>query len=381
MASRDQWAAPVQVKVGPDGALWVSDFYTLVAQHNPTPEYGETCCERGPGNAYETPNRDRLHGRVYRIVHEDARPGTRSLDGAGPTRLVEALTDDNMFWRLTAQRLLVEREERDVVPELIELASDHTVDALGLNVGALHALWTLHGLGTLDAEGEALQVARDALWHPAASVRRAALQVLPRNEGLLDEILAAGILPDRMSPTEVEYTVATSVLQDADPKVRIEALLALSELPPSPRVATIVAEALLSPSNAGDPWLPDALAIAGARQGMDLVLDVTARDMPADSSARVGIGRSVGMMARFHASEGDAERVVALVGAASSAPVEVGRALLEGIADGWPEGRPPELTADQRAKLSNAARSAPALADGFALLAERWGMTTAFRAP
>src|SRR5690606_23021915 len=36
-ASRDAWSAPVQTKVGPDGALWVSDFYSLVAQHNPTP--------------------------------------------------------------------------------------------------------------------------------------------------------------------------------------------------------------------------------------------------------------------------------------------------------------------------------------------------------
>ena len=381
MASRDQWTAPVQVKVGPDGALWVSDFYTLVAQHNPTPEYGEICCERGPGNAYETPNRDRLHGRVYRIVHEDAVSGTQSLDGATPERLVEALTDDNMFWRLTAQRLLVERGERDVVPELVELASDHTVDPLGLNPGALHALWTLHGLGALDADGEALQVARDALRHPAASVRRAALQMLPRDESLLGEILAAGILPDPSSPTVVEYTVATSVLQDADPKVRVAALLALSELPPSPRVATIVSEALLSPSNARDPWLPDALAIAGARQGVDLVLEVVARDMPADSSARAGIGRAAGLMAGYHVTEGDAGRAVSLVGAASSAPVEVGRALLEGIAEGWPEGRPPELTADQRTALSRAARSAPGLASSFAALRERWGLSAAFQAP
>src|SRR5690606_4004400 len=90
VASRDGWQAPVQVKVGPDGAVWVSDFYSLVAQHNPTPEG----MEQGPGNAYETPNRDKIHGRIYRIVHEAApAPRIRRLDDASPDELVAALSD------------------------------------------------------------------------------------------------------------------------------------------------------------------------------------------------------------------------------------------------------------------------------------------------
>jgi hypothetical protein len=63
-----------------------------------------------------------------------------------PDELVRALRNDNLFWRLTAQRLLVERANPDVVPQLLSLARDRSVDALGLNPGALHALWTLHGL-------------------------------------------------------------------------------------------------------------------------------------------------------------------------------------------------------------------------------------------
>ena len=119
-------------KVGPDGALWVSDFYTLVAQHNPTPKGMNGCCETGAGAAYETPNRDRLHGRIYRISYDSARavPPMR-LDNATPAQLVRALTNDNLFWRLTAQRLLVERGKADVVPALLALARDGTVDDLG----------------------------------------------------------------------------------------------------------------------------------------------------------------------------------------------------------------------------------------------------------
>ena len=103
MGNRDAWTSPVQVKVGPDGAVWVSDFYTLVAQHNPTPKNMKGCCETGPGNAYETPNRDRLHGRIYRIAYDSARATPMRLDNATPAQLVRALTNDNLFWRMTAQ--------------------------------------------------------------------------------------------------------------------------------------------------------------------------------------------------------------------------------------------------------------------------------------
>ena len=167
MASRDMWSAPVQVKVGPDGAVWVSDFYSLVAQHNPDVRgMTATCCRAGPGAAYDTPNRDSIHGRIYRISYEKAPRYTPvRLDNATPTQLVNALKNDNMFWRMTAQQRLVERKQTDVVPALIGLLNDHTVDALGLNPGALHALWTLDGLGALKSNATALQSARKALSH------------------------------------------------------------------------------------------------------------------------------------------------------------------------------------------------------------------------
>ncbi|MGH7573737.1 MAG: PVC-type heme-binding CxxCH protein, partial [Longimicrobiales bacterium] len=279
LASRDAWAAPVQVKVGPDGAVWVADFYSLVAQHNPTPEnLTGDCCVTGEGNAYETPNRDAEHARVYRIVYEDAPPAEpMDLDDATPEQLVAALRNDNMFWRFTAQRLLVGRGQADVVPALVELVNDHTVDELGLNPGALHALWTLQGLGAIETDATAREAARLALHHPAASLRRGALQVLPRDAQLMDDIFDAGLLPDRTSPAEVEYTVGSAILQDADPQVRLTALLALSELPASPRAASAILELIMVPQNARDPWLPHAAAIAGAQQGPEFAVELLGR--------------------------------------------------------------------------------------------------------
>ncbi len=384
MASRDAWAAPVQVKVGPDGALWVSDFYTLVAQHNPTPKDFRGCCETGPGNAYETPNRDRLHGRIYRIAYDSApaAPPLR-LDNASPQQLVQALKHDNLFWRLTAQRLLVERGKLDVVPALIQLASDQTVDAQGLNRSALHALWTLHGLGALGQGGEALTAARNALYHPAASLRRAALMLLPRDQELADAIFAAGILPDRSSPWTVEYTVPTGVLQDADAHVRVEALLVLSELPASPRAGSAVADILTYPANARDAWLPDAVAIAGARQGPEFLQELVRRRIPDnDSLAVAGMQRAVAKLAGYHARQKDAPTVVGLIGVVPQATPQLAVALLNGIAEGWPQESPPDLTAEQRVLLVASARdAAPDLAAAFARVATRWAMPEVFKQP
>lgn len=63
LASQDEWTAPIAAEPGPDGALWVLDWYTPVVQHNPTPRGFQT----GKGNAYETPHRDKQHGRIWRI--------------------------------------------------------------------------------------------------------------------------------------------------------------------------------------------------------------------------------------------------------------------------------------------------------------------------
>src|SRR5262249_48037659 len=147
LASDDEWSAPIMAEVGPDGQVWVIDWYNYIVQHNPTPPGWKT----GKGNAYETELRDKKHGRIYRVVYKGAKPhDAMSLRDPAPDQLVATLKSDNMFWRLQAQRLLVERGQRDIVPALLDLVRDQGMDEIGLNPAAVHALWTLHGLGVLD---------------------------------------------------------------------------------------------------------------------------------------------------------------------------------------------------------------------------------------
>jgi len=307
LASRDEWVSPIQAKVGPDGMLWVIDWYNLVIQHNPTPED----FEQGEGNAYETPLRDREHGRIYRIVPagEDASYEPRDLSGSSPRELVDELTNDNMFWRLTAQRLLVERGETDVLSALYALIEDESTDEVGNNPGALHALWTLKGLGALDGSNdEALQVALGALHHPASGVRRAALMTLPSTQEVQAGILDAGMLPEPETSGEEDYIVPSAVLQETDARVRLAALLALSETPASERAGKAVAEALMVEENVKDQWLRDGLVAAGAKHADAFLQEALTRGLPerADSTHRAGayeVIRTVGTHYLSHASE------------------------------------------------------------------------------
>lgn len=97
LSSSDEWTAPIAAEVGPDGAVWILDWYNYIVQHNPTPPGFET----GKGNAYVTPLRDKKHGRIYRIINEKTKLSPKfDLDKATPEQLVAALNSDNMFWRL-----------------------------------------------------------------------------------------------------------------------------------------------------------------------------------------------------------------------------------------------------------------------------------------
>ncbi len=90
LASDDEWTAPINAEVGPDGNVWVIDWYNYIVQHNPTPRGFKT----GKGNAYETPLRDKTHGRIYRIVYKDGRRRLPPpLDPDDPTGLVAALCE------------------------------------------------------------------------------------------------------------------------------------------------------------------------------------------------------------------------------------------------------------------------------------------------
>lgn len=246
LAGADEWVAPVFAEVGPDGAVWVADWYSYIIQHNPTPKGSEN----GKGNAYETDLRDFTHGRLYRIGWKDAPKYTPIvLSKDRPDELVATLKNTNMLWRRHAQRLLVERGNKDVTGILVELVKDKTVDEIGLNTAAIHALWTLHGLNAIE-DPQVLAAVTEALKHPSADVRKTAVQVLPRN------------------PATAQTLLTADALHDKAPLVVLNSLLAFSEIPYTPEVETAVLGLMDTYAMPEDRWMPDAFAaVLNAQDG------------------------------------------------------------------------------------------------------------------
>ena len=235
VASSDEWMSPVFAEVGPDGAVWFADFQNFIIQHNPTPsvERGGYPAKTGVGGAHENPLRDHVRGRIYRVVSPEAKKSTvTSLKGATTPQLVAALGHDNPFWRLTAQRLLIEGKRTDAVPTLKQAATNSAP------LPALHALWTLHGLGQLDEQthNTALHAA-----HPA--VRRNATRAIGTD--------ARG----------VKTFFSSGVISDPDPMTKLAAFVKLGEFATTKEITTVTASLARNPANRADEWHTEALRV------------------------------------------------------------------------------------------------------------------------
>ena len=239
VASADEWFSPIVAEVGPDGHLWIADWYNFIIQHNPTPSLGRGgyAAQRGRGNAHINPNRDRQHGRIYRVIWNDApKSKIKSLAKAKTKQLVAALDSDNLFWRQTAQRLLVEGSHKNAVSTLRKRA-------LSQGAGAIHALWTLEGLGALDVETK-----RTTLISTNPAVKRNAIRALGQTKD------------------DVQLLYDSATLADADLHVRLAAFVKLAQFPESKthqRAASVLSQDKI---NAEDEWLKLALSAACANQ-------------------------------------------------------------------------------------------------------------------
>ncbi len=355
LASDDEWTAPIQADVGPDGQVWVIDWYNYIVQHNPTPAGFET----GRRGAYVTPLRDKTRGRIWRLVHGRQQTAARkSLAEATPEGLVAALRDDNMFWRERAQRKLIERAAgrpdggRDVVPALVELVRNPTVDGIGLNPAAIHALWTLKALAAIEgpaAVPQAVESVRSALSHPSAGVRMNAVKVLPRDQGSL------------------RFLAGSDLKADPSPLVRLALLEALGELPPSAEAGELVTELIADPKTLADPVLGDAATAAAAVQATIVlptllpaaVEDVGAvRESPKDplTLRRLAI---IERVAEHVARGADAQAVAATLVRLVDAPTAEAAAALSGMARGWPKGTAASLGPAAEAAIAELVEKLP----------------------
>ena len=145
MRSTDPMFRPVNVANAPDGTIYVTDMYTGIIQE---------ATFTGPGTylrrKVEQYALDKVHnkGRIWRIRHDGVEPDRTMprMYSETAAQLVAHLKHPNGWWRDTAQKLLVLRQDKSVVPAL-----DAIVRTSTNQLERIHALWTLEGLDALTA--------------------------------------------------------------------------------------------------------------------------------------------------------------------------------------------------------------------------------------
>lgn len=231
-ASSDEWNSPVHAEVGPDGAVWIADFENFIIQHNPTPslERGGFVGTTGVGGAHENDLRDHSRGRIYRIYAKGKKPRPAPPSLAAPT----------LVSRLTAQRQIVEAAE--------SVDTTHVDRSLRLDVekgqcpAAIHALWSLHGLGLLDeATHKAALLAKD----PA--LRRNAIRALGADAKAQDLLFGSG------------------TFNDPDLHTRLTAFVKLADFPTTPEIQTLVKKLASDSIVKRDEWLAEAIKLLGRK--------------------------------------------------------------------------------------------------------------------
>jgi mono/diheme cytochrome c family protein len=240
LASTDERFRPVYLSSAPDGTLYVVDMYRGVIQHRIfITEY-----LRDHILEHELVQPTGL-GRIYRVVHETTRRGRKpTLATASSTGLVDALAHPNGWWRDTAQRLLVERGDRAVVPGLKQRVA-RAPDART----RLHALWTLDGLDALD-----VATVSQSLADRSRDVRVSAIQLSERWLG------------DASLPLQA---VVLKMIDDGDGAVRRQLAASFGELPQPLRQKTLTT---VLERNGDDPVIGDA-ALSGLRGSETAVIE------------------------------------------------------------------------------------------------------------
>ena len=220
LASPDNWFRPVNLANGPDGALYVCDMYRKTIEH---PEYLPEATRKITD--FES---GKTMGRIYRVVSANRAPkkaGKFDLSKSSTKQLCAELASPNIWRRMTAHRILLERHEPKSLAEL-EALTTHS-PAPEARAQGLELLQALGGL----TESRLL----DALNDSNANVREIAIQLtesrLANSQSLTKRLLA--------------------LANDPEPRVRFQCALTLGSLETT---ETIPALAKIAAANLEDKW-------------------------------------------------------------------------------------------------------------------------------
>ncbi len=320
LASTDAWFRPVNMYIGPDGALYVLDYYRQIIEH---PEWmAEEVVQSGA--LYNGTDQ----GRIYRITPKGTKPANwnkKPLPGGFTTEeLIKALAHDNIWWRRHAQRLLIAQNEEKAVPLLKKMAQNTKAP-----FGRLHALWTLEGLGKLSPK-----LIMQALQDTVPGIRENAIRLAELH---LNEV--------------PELTEALLALQeDNDPKVRFQLLCTLGFIDTPP--AAEARQNLLF-ENLQDEWMQIAALSATSSRG-DVLLEAVLARYQEDNAAYASLAERLSAMVAAGIESYTIQRLIKKATATGAANSAWQAPVLEGLAKGITSNASSAVGPEQQNQLIHA---------------------------
>jgi putative membrane-bound dehydrogenase-like protein len=326
LASRDPWFHPVYMATGPDGALYVVDFYRRWVEH---PAFVAESLRKGVDWRQGTG-----HGRIWKISRRGhtAPRAAPAMTRLSTSALVGHLASSNGWTRDTAQRLLVERADKQAAPLLRAVISDSR-----LSRARLHALGALEGLGSLD-DGTLLRALEDA----EPRVRRFAL---------------------RMAASPAIASAMLAMADDSHPLVRFQLAASVGQVEGTRKVAALVK---LATKDSNDPLVSAAIAGNLGRSTGEFLAELLAHDSVWRSNPNSNQMRFLTSVATAGCSADDESfaaclRMIASAETRSVAPGDLAilRGIDQGLADRGQSLR--ALLADPPALLRPRAKSLAAI--------------------
>lgn len=300
LASTDAWFRPVNHYTGPDGSIFVLDYYRKIIEH---PEWLSDEVIQS-GDLYVGMDM----GRLYRIspVGTEAMSflDKLTLGDASISKLVSYLADPNIWWRSQSSRLLMDRPE----PEIPSALKDFLLTTRS-TVGKVHGMWLLESKGEMDEE-----ILLQMLDDEEAGVRENAIKIAERY----------------LSPSEAIQNKLLGMVSDPHPKVRFQLLLTLGNLSGA-RPSDVRNELLFR--DIEDPWVHYAALSAANFDALELFKKAATKLGQRHTEGAESFFRKLSQLISRKESSNDLNRFLSEFLQAPS-PSWFVPLVLEGIADG-----------------------------------------------
>ncbi len=246
--SEDPWFRPVNIKLGPDGAMYIADFYNAIIGHYEVP--------------LGHPKRDKMRGRIWRITYKGQQNKTKDWSVAPLSELLAALDVDNLPTRMTSADEVADRIGSPAIEDIkTMLAAPATTPTK-----YIHGLWLLHRLNGMNDD-----ILQKAMVHTDPLIRLHAFRVLG----------------EQNPAPESYYPLVAKALADKDPHVQRAATELMMKYPTIASVEGVLSLQHQTPVFDTHMKYTTRLALRNLLRNESLLKEVVAKEWKADDAASI----------------------------------------------------------------------------------------------